>query len=287
MLRINKHIREKPMMKRKIRYTYPKGLRKALTFSYDDGETGDRRLVGLFNEYGLKGTFHLNDGKFDTGNYISASEVRELYKTQEVACHGVWHKHPCIMSTDEARIEYIDNRAALEKLTGTMVRGLSYAYGEYSDEIIDVARACGIVYSRTVQSTYGFQIPADFMKWHPTIWHGDERLNEMIDNFLNVPDYMELPLLYIWGHSFEFDRNDNWEIIEEAAKRLAHHGDRWYATNMEIYEYIRAVRSLVYSADGKSIYNPSAVTVWAEDPDSGTYNLRELYEIGPGQTVGI
>ncbi len=275
------------MMRRQIRYTYPNGLRKALTFSYDDGEVGDRRLVEIFNTHGLKGTFHLNDGKFDTGNYISASEVRSLYEGQEVACHGVWHKHPNIMSTDEARIEYIDNRAALEGLTGTMVRGLSYAYGEYSDEIIAVARACGIVYSRTVQSTYGYQIPADFMKWHPTIWHGDERLNEMIDGFLNIPDYMELPLLYIWGHSFEFDRNDNWEIIEQAADRLSGHGDTWYATNMEIYEYISAVRNLVYSADGSKIYNPSGVTVWAEDPESETYIQRVLYEIAPGQTVEL
>lgn len=36
------------------------GKMKAITFSYDDGVTQDRRLVELFNRYGVKGTFNLN-----------------------------------------------------------------------------------------------------------------------------------------------------------------------------------------------------------------------------------
>lgn len=246
-------------------YAYPDGKKKALTFSYDDGEVGDRRLVSLFNEHGLKGTFHLNDGKFDSGNYISASEVASLYKGQEVACHGVWHKHPMTMSPTEAVIEYRDNRCRLEELTGGMVRGLSYAYGEFSDEIIDVARACGLVYGRTVENTYNFHLPADFMHWHPTIWHGSDRLNEIMDKFIDPPGHEELPLLYIWGHSFEFDRHDNWEIIENAANRLSGLGDVWYASNIEIYDYISAVRALHHSVTGELVYNPSAVTIWGYD----------------------
>ena len=257
-----------------IEYLYPNGKNKALTFSYDDGEVGDRRLVMLFNENGIKGTFHLNDGKFDTGNYISASEVRELYKGQEVACHGVWHKHPLTLSTTEAMLEYTQNRVRLEDLTGGMVRGLSYAYGEYSDEIISVAKSAGLVYSRTVNSTYGFHLPADFMTWNPTLWHGDERLGEMIDSFLNLPDYYVLPLLYIWGHSFEFDRNDNWEIIENAVAGLSGDDDTWYATNIEIYEYITAVRGLVYSADGKTVYNPSAAKIWGRQHDGNVITIE-------------
>ena len=36
------------------------GKMKALTFSYDDGVTQDRRLVELFDRYGLKATFNIN-----------------------------------------------------------------------------------------------------------------------------------------------------------------------------------------------------------------------------------
>ena len=33
---------------------------KAITFSYDDGVTQDKRLVDIFNKYGLKATFNIN-----------------------------------------------------------------------------------------------------------------------------------------------------------------------------------------------------------------------------------
>ena len=36
---------------------FPGGRHKALTLSYDDGRQEDRRLIGLLNHYGLKGTF--------------------------------------------------------------------------------------------------------------------------------------------------------------------------------------------------------------------------------------
>ena len=41
-------------------YLFPGGRTKALTFSYDDGVIADRRLIEIFRENGLKGTFNLN-----------------------------------------------------------------------------------------------------------------------------------------------------------------------------------------------------------------------------------
>ena len=36
----------------------------------------------------------------------------------------------------------------------------------------------------------------------------------------------------------------------------------WYATNIEIMDYIKALRSLKFSVDRKMVYNPSARPVW-------------------------
>ena len=45
----------------KVIYTcFPGGKHKVLTMSYDDGRLEDRRLVELFNRYGIRGTFNLN-----------------------------------------------------------------------------------------------------------------------------------------------------------------------------------------------------------------------------------
>ena len=35
---------------------FPGGKHKVLTMSYDDGKLEDRRLVSIFNKYGIKGT---------------------------------------------------------------------------------------------------------------------------------------------------------------------------------------------------------------------------------------
>ena len=37
---------------------YPGGKAKAVTFSYDDGVQQDKRLAGIFDKYGMKGTFN-------------------------------------------------------------------------------------------------------------------------------------------------------------------------------------------------------------------------------------
>ena len=63
----------------KFELCYPEWKENALTFSYDDGQIYDRRLVGIFNKYGLKATFHLNSGTLGGEEYITPEEVASLY----------------------------------------------------------------------------------------------------------------------------------------------------------------------------------------------------------------
>ena len=53
-------------------HVFPGGKKRIVTFSYDDGHKNDERLIGLFNKYGVKGTFHLNGI-----NYVGATEERK------------------------------------------------------------------------------------------------------------------------------------------------------------------------------------------------------------------
>jgi hypothetical protein len=61
---------------------------------------------------------------------------------------------------------------------------------------------------------------------------------------------------------------------------LGHRDDIWYATNMEIVDYIRAVREVRSSADGTLLYNPSAQSVWLTIVKTG-----ENCELKAGQTI--
>ena len=81
----------------------------------------------------------------------------------------------------------------------------------------------------------------------------------------------------MWGHSYEFRNADNWEHLEEICAKLGGKDDTWYATNMEIHDYVEAYNSLVYSADGRKVYNPTLIRIWV-DVDG------VLYDIAPGET---
>ena len=87
-------------------------------------------------------------------------------------------------------------------------------------------------------------------------------------------------MFYLWGHSFEFDDYDNWEVIEEFAKYIGGRDDIWYATNIEVYDYVKAYENLQVSVDRKTIHNPSAIDVWAAIEG-------ETYLIKRGETLNI
>ncbi len=87
-------------------------------------------------------------------------------------------------------------------------------------------------------------------------------------------------VFYVRGHSYEFDRDNNWELLEELCKYMSGRDDIWYATNGEIRRQVKTFESLEISADGKRIYNPSADSVWVE-----TENFGKIIEIHGGETV--
>ena len=73
-----------------------------------------------------------------------------------------------------------------------------------------------------------------------------------------------MPLLYIWGHSYEFANNDNCSKIENFCEKAANHPDVWYATNIEVFDYVRAQRMVDYAIDKNMAYNPSNISVWID-----------------------
>ena len=65
--------------------TFPEGRSKVLTMSYDDGRIHDKRLVEIFNKYGIKGTFHLNSGWMDPDLVQMRDEAVMLYAGHEIS----------------------------------------------------------------------------------------------------------------------------------------------------------------------------------------------------------
>lgn len=248
---------------------YPNGKHFAVTFSYDDGDKADRRLVDIFNNYGMKATFNLIPSRFDGETVVLSGELRSLYDGHEIACHSYSHPHLARLPLTGQSREIALGRLSLERLSGRLVRGMATPYGEKNDDTLVAMKAAGMAYCRNAGVSGGLSVPADFLDWTPSCHHTGAPA--VIEKFRN--EWIHQPwqyggLLFIWGHSFEFDRADNWELAEQICSSLAGIDDVWFATNIEIYDYITAQRALVISCDGDVIFNPSAVDVWVSQNGS-------------------
>ncbi len=282
---------------RSVFMRYPGGKPKAVTFSYDDGCKQDKRLAEIFDKYGMKATFNHNCERMKSFNF-SKEEIEEYFlsKGHEIAVHGANHRPTGNLRPIEGIRDVLECRLELEKKCGRIIRGMAYPdtgitlmgnFGNYND-IKNYLTELDIAYSRTLGGDNdSFMLPQDFHAWVPTAKHANPKIMEYIDKFLELDISAKTyharrhpRLMYIWGHSFEFDRNDNWELIEEICQKLANNDEIWYATNIEIYDYVEAYKNLKYSADGHMVYNPSLFTIWL-DVDG------KLYSIKSGETIHI
>lgn len=263
---------------------------KAVTLSYDDGVVFDKRLIEIMDANGLKGTFNLNSGLYaqdENARRLTADSATALYKNtpHEVAVHGF--KHLSLAEVDEGMMSYeiATDRQNLETQFGKIIKGMAYANGSFDDKVVEVLKRCGISYARTTQATHAFDVPEEWLKMPATCHHADPRLMELAEQFIESKPrsyvWANRPMLfYLWGHSYEFNDSNNWEIIQEFAEYVGNRDDIWYATNGEIYDYVQAFDRLQFSADGTKVYNPSVIGVYI------SYLGKDSY-IPAGATVNI
>ena len=101
------------------------------------------------------------------------------------------------------------------------------------------------------------------MAWHPTCHHRDAL--PLCETFLSTLDSAWThPLFYIWGHSHELRNEGDWQHMEQILSCLARNEKIWYATNMEIYNYMKAQEMLRISVDETVLENPTAIDLWVE-----------------------
>ena len=278
---------------------FPGGKFKAVTFSYDDGLHADIRLAKKLSDSGMKGTFNVCPGlmsEVDGKHYLSKREIREniISLGHELAIHGYNHSAPGLNRSIDIIEEFHGCRKSLEEEFGGIIRGMAYpdsglkvlSHGNTKDEIKNILRSLDIAYCRTTLDDRSFALPNDFYEWSATAHHNDPELMKLIDEFLSFDDKKiyasrRLPkLMFIWGHSAEFDNACNWELLDSICDKLSGREEIWYATNMEIYEYVKAFESLVFSCDGSIVYNPTLIHVWF-DLDG------KVYEVKSGETLKI
>ena len=228
------------------------GKKKALTFSYDDGVTQDKRLIEIFNRYGLKATFNLNsmflggDGELEReGVKIShiknaPEDVKYIYDGHEVAVHTLTHPNLTQIESDAEVLRQVEqDRINLSELVGYEVLGMAYPCGGVNcdDRTASIIKNnTPIKYARTITVTESFEPYDDLYQYKGTLYHHKncDKLFEMGEKFLALET--DTPkTFYIWGHAYEFDiYPERWEMFEEFCRMMSGKEDIFYGTNLEV-----------------------------------------------------
>ena len=276
---------------------FPGGKIKAVTLSYDDGTVSDKRLLEIINKYNLKCTFNLLgnkvEGEIDLSKKYIENEI--LAKGHEIANHGYNHRSLSKIRPIEGIRDTIDCRKVLEETFGIIVRGMAYpdnSVNRFTEpdtykRVKSYLEELEIAYARCAGGDNdSFALPEDWLNWMPTAHHDNPKIMEYIDKFLSLDvsklyhPNRTLKIFYMWGHAYEFDGNNNWEHLEDICKKLSGKEDIWYATNIEIHDYVEAYKSLIQSEDGTIIYNPTLLDIWFDIDET-------LYCIKPGETLKV
>ena len=246
--------------------------------------------------------YHLSVLNNPSSDKISVGDIKErfLAKGHEVAVHGKTHAALGVTPSANGVRDVLEGRLGLEKEFDRIIRGFAYPdtmkfiCGEKYEQIKAYLKEIGVVYARTCFSDFhdvladgaAFDLPTDWHFWTPTAHHDTKKIFEYIDRFLALDEgkiyraSRHPRLFYIWGHSSEFNNKGNWDHLDEICEKLSGKYDTWYATNIEIYDYVKAYESLVLSADCKRIYNPSLYKLWFSADNV-------IHSVEPGETIVV
>ena len=225
-------------------------IKKAITFSYDDGVTQDIQMIELMNQYGIKGTFNLNSELLGTGIMLHSSgtkishykirpeDVRELYAGHEVAVHTLTHVNLTTVDDNEVIRQVEQDRLRLSDLVGYEVVGMAYPCGGVNndDRVAKLIKEnTGVRYCRTTETNNSFAVQENLYRFNPTSYHHSfDSMIPLAEKLIEMKPE-EKQIFYIWGHSYEQDfRSDYWTQLEEFFKLISGHKDIFYGTNAQI-----------------------------------------------------
>jgi len=281
---------------------FPQGKTRAFTVSYDDGAETDFHLAALMRTYGIRGTFNVNSQSILKEG--ASSEALPLWRRRmhkdrfleffaeygdlvEIASHSFTHALLTELEKGEILSETLYDRRTIEALLKRPCRGFAYPYGGVNQKVLEVISSCGFDYARiTGQPKHPFLFPENPLEWQCTCHHNHEDLFGIVEAFFSDSHKArdQHRLFSVWGHSYEFEKNGNWDTVEKLFGKVGGREDVWYATNTEIFRYKKAYDALEFFADSSHVYNPSAIPVsfilFGVDREKKCY-----ITVNPGETV--
>ncbi len=230
-----------------------------VTTSWDDGHKLDMRLATLLKKYGIKGTFYIcpQDHEFKDEDLLTTQNILSISKDFEIGGHTITHPHLTKITIAKADDEIAQSKLYLEDLLQQEVTAFCYPYGDFNDEVKCSVKKHGYKLARTTKR-YAFDMPPDIFEL-PTTFHTYAHYSDLhkilsFSNFslINVKKYWDWDKLamalfnrtcqtggvfHLWGHSWEIEKNNGWQKLENVFSYIAKKNNVIHQTNTEILSH--------------------------------------------------
>jgi peptidoglycan/xylan/chitin deacetylase (PgdA/CDA1 family) len=237
--------------------TTPSRQPAIVTTSWDDGHRLDVRLAEMLVENHLLGTFYVAplSAEIAPRDRLSRSAIELLSDQFEIGAHTVTHRRLTTLGEAVAREEIVGGRYYLEDVTGNPVDSFCYPGGAFGPEHVRLVRDAGFTYARTIRrfalnsgtdpllsptTAHAYRHLVDggacltYAKFNPMLaWdlyrHWDRLAMILFDQVLK-----EGGIFHLWGHSWEVDRNDQWNELLRVCQYIADHPGVQYVVNGDV-----------------------------------------------------
>lgn len=231
-----------------------------ITTSWDDGHPLDIKLVELLNKYGINATFYIPFSNPEN-KVMSFDQIKNITSFYEIGGHTLNHTYLNKLNELEAKKEINNCKAELEQLTGKEIKAFCFPGGKFSHRDIALIKEAGFIFGRTTRF-FNTKIKHESNLMHTTIHaynhtyvnllkHCTKRLlfSDILyskafipfsANFVGLSNqYLSnnTEVFHLWGHSWEIEKFNLWNQLEDLFKILSTIPDAQYMNNTECWEY--------------------------------------------------
>ena len=226
-----------------------------VTTSWDDGHVLDLKLADLLSKYGIKGTFYISpkDREFSSSDLLNKEQIKTLSHDFEIGAHTITHPLLSKINEDTAKREILDSKEYLERITNKKVTSFCFPSGDYDQTHKDIVKEAGFSLSRTTER-FKTDIGVDHFALPTTIhayrhWSDafsilkEVGLSQFIKAYLNWDELAIISfnkaketggVFHLWGHSWEIEKNNDWERLERVLSYISNRPEVGYITNAEM-----------------------------------------------------
>ena len=190
-----------------------------LVTSWDDGRKQDIRLAELLRKYKLPAIFYIPIATRE----LTTWQIVDLAKDFEIGGHTISHVHLNLVSEEIAREEVVGCKNVLENLIGKEITSFCYPRGRFNDMAKKIIKEAGFKDARTTKVLYvdsedPFETRTSVHAYNRPEYNGEGWFKVAIDMLEKVKEYGGI--YHLWGHSWEIDKYDWWNPLEELFKIL-------------------------------------------------------------------